>query len=360
MALATFLFWLGRKEFIHVPPAGKKFFDEAFSKEGLIAIGKLIPLYLFVAMFWTLFDQTGSSWVFQAQDMDRNFLGVHWLESQIQAMNPLLILTFIPLFSFVIYPAIDKVFKLTPLRKISIGLFLAAASFGLVTLTQTWIDAGQRPSVAWQLVAYAILTAGEVMVSIVALEFSYTQAPRKMKSMIMAIFLVSVSVGNLFTWGINKMTIIPEASAEELAVGFDGKKDSGDEITAPDKEVPHSLHQFATKDLSQNFEVLLKSIEEHVKETGSLPATDSLDLPNDPWGNPFRYRQLNSMTARLSSDGPDKEGETKWDLNLTLTLSEEISEEKEKSWTDSLHPEKSWLETRKAELGITEKKEEVK
>ncbi len=177
MAIATFLFWKGRHKFIHVPPGGKKFFNEIFSKEGLAAIGKLIPLYLFIAMFWALFDQTGSSWVFQAQDMDRNFMGITWLESQIQAINPLLILTFIPLFTMVVYPSIDKVFKLTPLRKIGIGLFLAAASFALVTLVQGWIDAGERPSVAWQLTAFALLTAAEVMVSIVALEFSYTQAP---------------------------------------------------------------------------------------------------------------------------------------------------------------------------------------
>jgi POT family proton-dependent oligopeptide transporter len=358
MALATLLFWMGRKEFIHVPPAGKKFFDEAFSREGLVAIGKLLPLYLFIAMFWALFDQTGSSWVFQAQDMDRDFLGIHWLESQIQAINPLLILTFIPLFTMVIYPAIDKVFKLTPLRKIGMGLFLAAASFGLVTLTQTWIDAGQRPSVAWQLTAYAILTAGEVMVSIVALEFSYTQAPKKMKSMIMAIFLLSVFFGNFITSAINKAVIIPEASAEELAVGFDGKKDSGDEITEPEKDVPHAVHQFNNDELTKNFGILLQSIEAQVKESGSFPLTGSVDLPNDPWGNPFRYRQLNSMTARLSSDGPDKSAETKWDLNMTLSLPEEEPKE-EKSWADALHPEKSWLDRRKAELNVTEKKDEV-
>ncbi len=228
MALATILFWMGRKKFIHIPPGGKKFTRELFSREGLVAIGKLLPLYLFIAMFWALFDQTGSSWVFQAQDMNRHFLGIDWLESQIQAINPLLILTFIPLFTFVVYPAIDKVYKLTALRKIGIGLFLAAAAFGIVTLSQSWIDQGQRPSVAWQLLAYALLTASEVMVSIVALEFSYTQAPRNMKSLIMATFLLSVWAGNFLTSAINKAIIIPQASAQELSLGFDQKPQRGD------------------------------------------------------------------------------------------------------------------------------------
>ena len=357
MAIATFLFWKGRHKFIHVPPGGKKFFNEIFSKEGLAAIGKLIPLYLFIAMFWALFDQTGSSWVFQAQDMDRNFMGITWLESQIQAINPLLILTFIPLFTRVVYPSLDKVFKLTPLRKIGIGLFLAAASFALVTLVQGWIDAGERPSVAWQLTAFALLTAAEVMVSIVALEFSYTQAPRNMKSMIMAIFLLSVWAGNFLTSGINKAAFIPEATSEELASGYDGLGNSGDEIKAPGKDQAHALHVFETPGLNESFKLILGSLSAKVEKSGGFP--NSLDLPTDPWGNPFRYSQLNSQTARISSDGPDKTTKTKWDLNMTLSLPAP-EEEKKDSWTDSLHPETSWLDKRKTELGVEEKKTETK
>ncbi len=117
MAVATVLFWMGRHKFVHVPPGGMKFFRELFSSEGLIALAKLIPLFLFIAVFWSLYDQTGSSWVFQAGQMDLHFLGVRWLESQIQAVNPILILIFIPLFALVIYPLVQRVFTLTPLRK---------------------------------------------------------------------------------------------------------------------------------------------------------------------------------------------------------------------------------------------------
>ncbi|MEZ6146368.1 MAG: hypothetical protein R3B91_13335 [Planctomycetaceae bacterium] len=83
-----------------------------------------MPIYLCVAAFWCLFDQTATAWVLQAKDMDRNWLGVTWLESQLQAVNPFFILLLIPLFTYVIYPAIDKVFQLTPLRKIGLGMFI--------------------------------------------------------------------------------------------------------------------------------------------------------------------------------------------------------------------------------------------
>ncbi|NQW99342.1 POT family MFS transporter, partial [bacterium] len=216
MAIATFMFWLGRNRFVHIPPSGSGFFKEVFSREGLVALGKLIPLFVFIAVFWSLYDQTGSSWVLQAQQMNLNFFGVTWLESQIQAVNPILILVFIPLFTFVIYPRINRVFPLTPLRKIGLGMILMTVSFGLTTLVQSWIDAGQRPSIGWQIAAYVIITASEIMVAIVGLEFAYTQAPRAMKSWVMSLFWLSVWGGNQFTAQVNHFIAIPSPAGAQF------------------------------------------------------------------------------------------------------------------------------------------------
>ena len=177
MALATVFFWMGRHKFVHVPAKGMPFVSELFSREGLSAIGKLLPMVFFVGMFWALFDQTASTLVFQAERMDRNFFSLEILPSQIQAANPFLILVLIPLFTFVIYPTVEKKIKLTPLRKIGAGLMLMVFSFVVISLCQESIDRGGTPHVAWQLLAYLILTSAEIMVSIVGLEFFYTQAP---------------------------------------------------------------------------------------------------------------------------------------------------------------------------------------
>ncbi len=203
MALATFTFWLGRNKFVHVPPAGKAFLKEALSVDSLRIFGRLLLIYLFIAVFWALYDQTGSSWVLQAQHMDRKLFGIELLPSQIQAINPLLIIILIPLFSYVIYPFLGKLMKLTPMRKVAMGFVLAAAAFAISSLAQERIDAGAMPGIWWQLLAYVLLTSGEVMVSITALEYSYTQAPRTMKSFIMALFMLSVSLGNIFTSAVN-------------------------------------------------------------------------------------------------------------------------------------------------------------
>jgi POT family proton-dependent oligopeptide transporter len=210
MGLATIFFWMGRNVFIHIPPGGMAFIRETFSAKGLGSMARLFVIYAFVAMFWALFDQTGSAWVLQAERMDRNFLGFEWLPSQIQAINPIMIMILIPVFNGVkalrwpgVYPLLHRVYPLTPLRKISIGFFLTVPAFLIPAWIESALDAGHHVNIAWQLFAYALITTAEVFVSITCLEFSYTQAPKKMKSLIMACFLMSVSLGNIFVSGVN-------------------------------------------------------------------------------------------------------------------------------------------------------------
>ena len=203
MFIATILFWMGRNTFIHIPPGGMKFLKEVFSREGLTAIGKLSIIYIFIAPFWSLFDQTGSTWIIQAENLNRNWLGINWLPSQIQAINPIMILIFAPTFTYFVYPKLNQYFELTPLKKINIGLFLTVPSFLIIAYLQSQIDLGNTPSIAWQILAYAILTAAEVLVSITCLEFSYTQAPNNIKSLIMGLFMLSIAVGNTFTMFVN-------------------------------------------------------------------------------------------------------------------------------------------------------------
>jgi len=214
MFLATCIFWLGRNEFIHIPPSGMKFIKEIFSKDGIYSIFKLSIIYVFVSMFWALFDQTGSTWVLQAENLDRNWMGIEWYSSQIQSINPIMILILAPTFSYYIYPQLNKYIDLTPLKKISIGLFLAIPSFIIIGIVEKWIGLGYSPSIAWQVFAYVILTASEVLISITCLEFSYTQAPNSIKSLIMGFFLLSVSLGNIFTAWINAIIINSDGSSK--------------------------------------------------------------------------------------------------------------------------------------------------
>jgi POT family proton-dependent oligopeptide transporter len=217
MFIATFVFWLGRHKFVHIPPFGKDYIKVIFSKEGLAAIGRLLVLYAFLAIFWSLYEQTGSTWIFQSESpfLDKEVSLFFWkftlLPSQIQAINPLLVMILIPTFSFVIYPLLEKLIPLKPLIKISIGMFVTVICYLVVAHIEARISQGIHTSVLWQFWAYVILTMAEVMVYATALEFSYTQAPLQMKSTIMGVFMFSISMGNFIITQITHFNSIPVA-----------------------------------------------------------------------------------------------------------------------------------------------------
>ena len=205
MLAATLSYLLGRYKLVHIPPAGKTGWRETLDKEGIRTLGKLCIIFLFVSMFFALFYQSESAWVLQAKKMNLRWLGKDWLPAQLQAANPFLIMILIPLFSYVIYPALNRIWKLTPLRKIGIGMFLTAGSFLVPVWIEIQLKNGGQPSIGWQFFAYIFLTGAEVMVSITAIEFAYTQAPRKMKSILQSIELLAISLGNAFAAVVNNI-----------------------------------------------------------------------------------------------------------------------------------------------------------
>ena len=407
MAIATYVFWLGRKKFIHIQPKGMGFIRETFSREGLRTMTKLAIIFSFVAVFWALFDQTGSSWVLQAEDLNRNWLGVHWLPSQIQAINPIMIVIMVPIFAFGIYPVLDKVFPLTPLRKVSIGLFVMVIGFAMVSVVQQWVDQGQQPSIGWQIFAYAILTSSEVMVSITCLEFAYTQAPRSMKSVIMALFLMSVSLGNFFTAGVNSFIQVPNqlVAATSLNMTIQAKDKNGKKLlstqedilklTSQTKDINGNSIQYITNqegsytlilagkdgtfgtttDIQLKFskggkQIAVKTAEKTNLNTAfvkiksyfdsnknTLPktqaGTDLIKSIIDNWGSPLQYRLVNRNMFRITSLGADKNYMTENDIVLVSTISRPSKNESAKK------KPYSWRENRIIELKGDEGKREV-
>jgi POT family proton-dependent oligopeptide transporter len=221
MLIATLVFWMGRRRFVHIPPAGLGLYArELLQRENLKALLNLLILVPFAAMFWALWQQNFSSWVVQSEKMDRHLFGHDWLPAQIQTVNPVFVLIMLPLFSYVIYPTLARFVKVTPLRRFGAGLWAVIAAFLIVGWIQTRIDAGQQPHILWQILAFVVLTAGEVMLSVTHLEFAYTQAPKKMKSLVMCTYLGSIALGNVFTAGVNFFIQNPDGSLKLAGANY--------------------------------------------------------------------------------------------------------------------------------------------
>lgn len=78
-------------------------------------------------MFWSLYDQQGSKWVLQAEQLNGEVSFFKWSYTlradQFQVFNPLMIVAMIPLFDYFIYPVFNKLnFCTKPLQKVSVQM----------------------------------------------------------------------------------------------------------------------------------------------------------------------------------------------------------------------------------------------
>jgi POT family proton-dependent oligopeptide transporter len=164
--------------------------------EGVRAVLRILIVFALITPFWSLFDQKASTWVLQADQMTKPA----WFQSaQMQALNPALVMLLIPFNNLVLYPALRRLgFEPTALRRMGTGIAFAGAAWVAAAIIQLSIDGGDAVSITWQILPYALLTFGEVLVSATGLEFAYSQAPAAMKGVIMAFWLLCVTVGNLW------------------------------------------------------------------------------------------------------------------------------------------------------------------
>lgn len=224
MAIATLIFWLGRRHYVDVPPTGKNphsflrvvgsalqnrapgghWLDGAKARhpegavEGAKAVFRVLAIFAPIPFFWMLFDQKASTWVVQAKSMDLQIGPWMFEPSQMQLVNPALVMVLIPVTTGVLYPAFTRAgYELTPLRRMTIGLAVGALSYVIAGGLQIALDGGARLSVLWQIAPYIVLTVAEILVSTTGLEFAYSQAPREMKSTIMSFWNLTVTAANL-------------------------------------------------------------------------------------------------------------------------------------------------------------------
>jgi POT family proton-dependent oligopeptide transporter len=243
MTAATLVFWWGRRHYVNAPPSGPKphgfvrvlaralrrfgthragehWLDAARdvhpapAVEGAKAVVRVLGIFAAVTVFWALFDQTGSSWVVQAEKMDLQVGAWTLAPAQLQALNPALVAVLVPLFTVLVFPWLERRGRLLgPLAKMRVGMVATVLSFVAAATVQMIVDAGWAPSVLWQFPQYLLLTAGEVLVSVTGLEFSYTQAPRSMRSAIMSIWFLTVFLGNLLTLSVLTLVELGDAAS---------------------------------------------------------------------------------------------------------------------------------------------------
>ncbi len=233
------------------------------------SVGPILFVFALIPVFFSLFDQTNTTWVLQGKQMEKFQLGqieivrqllpnwtlisisfglvisagllflifrkkssmgiwnrillgagaailsalLAWFvdylpqymigQEEMQSANPAIVMILVPLMTIVLYPRIGT--GASPLRRMSLGMYVAAFSYVVVALIQFRIEHGAHLSVLWQTVPYFILTTAEVLVSTTGLEFAFREAAPQMKSLVMSFWLLTIALGDLLVAGITQI-----------------------------------------------------------------------------------------------------------------------------------------------------------
>jgi POT family proton-dependent oligopeptide transporter len=182
--------------------------DEAI--EGVRSVLRILIVFALVTPFHSLFDQKASTWVLQGDQMTLPSWTFDptgrtaFQPAQMQMFNPLLVMILIPFNNLVLYPWLRKIgWNPTPIRRMTFGILFSAFAWVAAGVIQLALDDGNKLDIMWQLLPYALLTFGEVLVSATGLEFAYSQAPLAMKGVIMSFWNLTTTIGNLWVLLVN-------------------------------------------------------------------------------------------------------------------------------------------------------------
>ncbi|KAK7111645.1 solute carrier family 15 member 4-like [Littorina saxatilis] len=258
MILAIILFLIARPFYVEKPPGGsvlsmsmaviwqvmtgkkhqvpqgekRRIFDKARVKyggsfddatvESVKSVLRVLPVFLTVIMYWAIYSQMTTTFIFQGERMDVSVGDVKIPASGLNAFNTIIIIVLIPIVDRLLYPCMERIGRpLSHLQRIGIGFILAAMSVvvaGIVEIVRK--DRMEEPggsmiqelggekfnastiSVFIQVPEYALVGASEVFASICGLEFAYTQAPKSMQGVLTGLFMVTSGLGGFLATGI--------------------------------------------------------------------------------------------------------------------------------------------------------------
>lgn len=180
---------------------------------------RVLAVFLLIIPFWSLFDQTMSSWVLQGEKMQALQLtqNLSFGAEEMQSINPLFVMTLVPLVTLLVYPHIGR--WAAPLKRMGAGILLAGISYGSVAWLQMRLDAGESLCILWQAIPYALITIAEILVSTTGLEYAYTAAGKTSKSIVSSFWFLTSTLGNTLVIYLTTLVDDPASTSTFLLYG---------------------------------------------------------------------------------------------------------------------------------------------
>jgi POT family proton-dependent oligopeptide transporter len=177
-------------------------------EEEKAVLRRLAGVFGLLAVFWFVYDQNASTWIFFARsDMNLTLwpLGFTLTPDQLQGINPLLIIGLTPIFNWM-WGKLEKIRgdEIFPTHKMMLGFILVFLCMVWMSLAG-YLSGNGKVSVWFIVIATIIMSMAELCVSVIGLRFAFTEASPRMKSTIMAAFLLSQFLGDGIGAGIDRL-----------------------------------------------------------------------------------------------------------------------------------------------------------
>ena len=170
----------------------------------------VVVLLFFTTVFWTFFELAGSALsLFTARNVDRSLFGYEIKTTFFQSFNPLFIMLFAPIFSWVWIKLSNANKEPAAPYKFGMGLLLLGLGFLALKLGGASATAGMIPAM-FMVLLYLLHTIGELTLSPVGLSLVTKLSPRHMVGFLMGIWLLSSSLAHQGGKHIAKLTTVNE------------------------------------------------------------------------------------------------------------------------------------------------------
>jgi POT family proton-dependent oligopeptide transporter len=155
----------------------------------------ILVLFLAASLFWSLFEQAGSSLnLFAQQSTDNRILGWEFPASWFQSMNAFFIVALAPVISWIWLRLGDR--QPSSPAKFALGLLCAGLGYAVLIPGALAAAGGAKVSPLFLLGTYFFHTVGELCLSPVGLSAMTKLAPARVAGLMMGVWFVSISVGN--------------------------------------------------------------------------------------------------------------------------------------------------------------------
>ncbi|MEO7134351.1 MAG: peptide MFS transporter [Vicinamibacterales bacterium] len=152
-------------------------------------------LFLAASLFWSVFEQAGSTLnLFADRNTYNNVLGFDFPSSWFQSMNSFFLIIFAPIMAWVWVRMAARGTEPSAPTKFAWGLVLAGLGFAI--LIPPARESGVLASPMWLTATYFLHTIGELVLSPVGLSAMTVLAPARIGGLMMGVWFLATSVGN--------------------------------------------------------------------------------------------------------------------------------------------------------------------